>query len=149
MLDVPGPAVVGLPKSELLKLVTVNMDAVTEKGNVSRDKVQVTKTKPPISISTSADLKEAYPDQFDRIGNFSGKAKLILKKDTEPLIDPPCRCSIHIKDKLKAELNKLVEQDVFTKSGTTYRLVFESCIQHEKGRIPSHMLRSPKAKCQP
>lgn len=64
---------------------------------------------------TSADLKKAYPDQFDKIGNFNGTPKIILKEDAEPFIDPPRKCNIHIKDKLQAELNKLVKQDVIRK----------------------------------
>lgn len=39
----------------------------------------------------SADLKKTYPDQFDKIGNFSGTATLILKE--HPFIDP--RISTH------------------------------------------------------
>ena len=60
-------------------------------------------------------LKEAYPEQFDRIGNFSGAAKLQLKEDAEPFIDPPRKCSIHLKDQLKDEIEKLIQQDVLKK----------------------------------
>lgn len=110
-MDVPGPAIIGLPTSELLNLVTVNVDTV----NKEREKEQEKKAKNPKSISTSADLKKSYPDQFDKIGNFSGTAKIMLKEDAEPFIDPPRKCSIHIKDKLQRELNTLVEQGVIRK----------------------------------
>ncbi|CAJ1053372.1 uncharacterized protein LOC101165124 isoform X1 [Xyrichtys novacula] len=69
-------------------------------------------TKPLKRISNSAELKAAYPDQFEKIGNLSGTVNLFLKEDAEPFIDPLRKCSIHIKDKLQAELNKMVEQDV-------------------------------------
>uniref|UniRef100_A0A8C2EQ68 Gypsy retrotransposon integrase-like protein 1 n=1 Tax=Cyprinus carpio TaxID=7962 RepID=A0A8C2EQ68_CYPCA len=61
------------------------------------------------------ELKEQYPDQFDKIGSFSGTAKLILKESANPFIDPPRKCSIHIKDKLQDELNRLVDQGVLRK----------------------------------
>ena len=115
VVDVPGPAVVGLPTSELLKLVTVNVDTISEKANNSQGTTHKKMTKTLKRISTSAELKAAYPDQFDKIGNFSGAVKLFLKEDAEPFIDPPRKCSIHIKDKLHAELNKMVEQDVIRK----------------------------------
>ena len=40
------------------------------------------KDKSTKKTSNSADLKKAHPDQFHKIGNFSGTAKLILKEDT-------------------------------------------------------------------
>lgn len=112
VVDVPGPAVVGLPTCELLNLVTVNVDTVIERNENRRGNARGTGIKELKKISTSAELKAAYPDQFDKIGNFSGTVKLFLKEDAEPFIDPPRKCSIHIKDKLKAELDKMVGQGV-------------------------------------
>ena len=39
-----------------------------------------------------------------------------MKDDAEPFRDPPWKCSIHLKDKLQEELNKLIEQDVLQKA---------------------------------
>lgn len=111
VVDVPGPAVVGLPTSELLNLVTLHVDAVKQKADNSKENRQQTKQR----ITNCNDLIQAYPNQFDHVGNFKGTAKLILKPDAEPFIDPPRKCSIHIKDKLQDELNKLVAQDVLRK----------------------------------
>lgn len=111
VVDVPGPAVVGLPTSELLNLVTLHVDTVKQKADNSKENRQQTKQR----ITNCNDLIQAYPNQFDHIGNFKGTAKLILKPDAEPFIDPPRKCSIHIKDKLQDELNKLVAQDVLRK----------------------------------
>lgn len=95
-----------------INLVTVHVDII--KGIMHDDK----KDKPQqkmLKITSCEDLKRAYPNQFDKMGNFKGPAKLVLKDDAEPFIDPPRKCSIHIKDKLQEELNKLVEQDVLRK----------------------------------
>ncbi len=55
VVDVPGPAVAGLPTCELLRLVTINCDEV----------------KPATSnpINNVDDLKQSYPEQFDTIGD--------------------------------------------------------------------------------
>lgn len=119
--------------------MTVNVDAVIEK-------IQTRKAKALKSISMSADLKKAYPDQFDKIGNFSGTATLILKEHA--FIDPPRKCSIRIKDKLQGESNNLMKQDD-TKAGGTYRVLPQPCIQHKEGWTSGHMLRPQKANCQP
>ena len=128
VVDVPGPAVVGLPTCENLKLVTINIDGVMTKTN---EKIAVhatsSRTYPKpilkksdrlqknIRINNVQDLKERYPEQFDRLGNFDAEAKLTVKEDAEPVIDAPRKCPIHVKDELKIEIDKLVTQGVIRK----------------------------------
>ena len=127
VVDVPGPAVVGLPTCEKLKLVTINVDHVSHKQGgppathkpaksiLKNDNMKAcTKTisKP---INNVQDLLETYPDQFDRIGNFAGEAKITLKDDATPFVNPPRKCPIHIRDELKLELDKLVTQGIIKK----------------------------------
>lgn len=52
----------------------------------SKEKTQQAKQ---LKITTCDDLRRAFPNQFYKIGNFKGTAKLILKADAEPFIDPP------------------------------------------------------------
>ena len=101
VVDVPGPAIVGLPTSKLLRLVTINVDGVNQDV--------------PETITSVQDLKRRYPKQFDTIGNFEGPAKLLLKDGAEPFTDAPRKCSIHLKDKLRAELDKMEEQGIIRK----------------------------------
>ena len=100
MVDVTGPAVIGLPTCEQLNIVTINVD-------------QISPSVP--TISSIDDLTHQYPKQFDTIGNFKGTAKLKLKDDAIPFIDAPRKCPIHIKDELKAELDKMERQEVIRK----------------------------------
>ena len=109
VVDVPGPAVVGLPTSEQLHLVTIHVDSVTD-----ADTHETKSTAQPV-IHDINDLKRAYPQQFDTVGNFAGEAKLLLKDDAEAFIDAPRKCSIHMKDKLKQELQSIVSQGVIRK----------------------------------
>ena len=55
-------------------------------------------------MSTVEDLKRMYPNQFDRIGNLPGEAKLLVHQDAEPYIDAPRKWPIHLKDRIKEEL---------------------------------------------
>ena len=107
VVDVPGLAVVGLPTSEQLHLVTINVDSVAD--------TRGTKFTPQPVIHDVNDLKRAYPQQIDTVGNFVGEAKLLLKDDAEAFIDAPRKCSIHMKEKLKQELQIMVTQGVIRK----------------------------------
>ena len=84
VVDVPSAPVVGLPTCEKIGLVTIHCDDLRLK----------------LDVTTVEGLKQAYPGQFDTLGDFKGVAKLHLKQDCEPFIDPPRTCSIHLKKKL-------------------------------------------------
>ena len=99
VVDVNGPAIIGLRSSEKLRLVTVHVDVVAMNGP---EKQQV-----PGKITSVDDLVKHYPDQFDKIGNFPGTEKLHLKDDAEPFIAAPRKCSVHLKDKIKHELESM------------------------------------------
>ena len=126
VVDVPGPAVVGLPKSERLNLVTIIVDGVATKPNEQIAKHAkkphlrpILKTtgnmQKPTHINSVENLKQEYPEQFDKLGNFPGEAKLHVKDDAEPFIDVPRKCPIHIKDELKLVIGNLVIQGVIRK----------------------------------
>ena len=110
VVDVPGPAVAGLPTCERLKLVTIN--AVT---NPATTQHQGSATYSAITASSVEELKETFPEQFDRIGNFKNSAKLYLVENATPSIDAPRKCSVHVKEKLKSELQKMENMGVIRK----------------------------------
>ena len=97
VVDVPGPAVLGLPTCELLKVVTLHC--------------AVNKEKSPV-IDCVQDLVQAYPDQFDKIGNFKTVHKLEVDPNMPGHVDPPRRIPIAMKDKVKCELDKMERQKV-------------------------------------
>ena len=104
IVDVEGPAISGFALSQTIGLVTMHC-SINNNNN-------------PISVSNIGsvdELKSKFPEQFDRIGNLPGKVKLHLKDDAVPFIDPPRKYSIHLKPKLKEELDKMEEQGVITK----------------------------------
>ena len=86
VVDVPSAPIVGLPTCKKIGLVTIHCDDL----------------RPKPDVTTVEGLKQAYPGQFDTLADFRGVAKLHLKQDSEPFIDPPRKCSIHLKEKLNA-----------------------------------------------
>ena len=89
IVDVTGPAVIGLQSCEKLKLVTLHC---TIKAHSSAEDASVT-TQPTIT-STAAlnsvdDLTRMYPQQFDRIGCFPGEVKLVVDPAVPPRVNPP------------------------------------------------------------
>lgn len=114
VVDVPGPAIIGLPTCKKMNLVTVNV----KKNQTSLTHTQIDGVESNMlrqTISSVDQLKALYPDQFDRIGNFKMKATLHLQPDATPSIDPPRKCSVHLKEKIKEELQKMEDLGVIKK----------------------------------
>jgi len=107
VVDVDGPAVLGLPTCEHFNIITIN--ELTGESETS------SKPSPPKPIKSVRDLKKMFPDQFDKIGSFKTPAKLHLKPDAQPTIDAPRKCSIHIRDKLKQEIDKMEADGIIKK----------------------------------
>ena len=71
-MDVPGSAIIGLPSCERIKLVTLHCSIQAE-----TDKKIPAKPN-PISSTEDDDLMRLYPNQFDKIEDFPGEAKLVV-----------------------------------------------------------------------
>ena len=116
VVDVPRPAILGCRASTDLGIISVHTDATPI------DDVKVTESHaehhtPPtgLKVNNIEDLKWWYPDCFDKIGNLKEPEDLLLKSDAEPFIDPPRRCSINLKPKIKDELDKMENQGIIHK----------------------------------
>ena len=81
IVDVPGPAILGLRNSQSLGIVTLNVDEVTPKTTVKR-------AGQP-RLDDLSDAKRAFPDQFDRMGDFECDEDLEVKEDARGSIDAP------------------------------------------------------------
>lgn len=104
IVDVPGPAIVGLPSSEQLKLVTMHC-------SVQRAQ-PVAETAPLQSINSVDDLKRLYPQQFDKIGQLPGEARLIVDPNVPPRVNPPRKTPIALKDAIQQELTSMENSGV-------------------------------------
>ena len=124
VINVQGPAVVGLATCDkLLGLVKLNIDAVKHSVSPASDQSKFTKEIPvqgeihPLpptktKIKSMEELKKWFPDCFDGMGCFKGNEQLHLKSDATPFIDQPCRCPIHLHDKIKAKLQNMIEKGI-------------------------------------
>ena len=100
VVDVPGPAIVGLPTCKSLKLITISCNAM-------KNEPAAPVNAPNADLKSVQDLKNAYLKQFDTLGDFKHPAKLFIKKDARPFIDPPKKCPTLVKKKLRLELKKM------------------------------------------
>ena len=75
VVDVDGPAILGMRACEQMHIVTIN--AIESSANCP---AYVGNAQKP-TVTSIADLKKQFPDQFDRIGSFEGKTSLFLKRD--------------------------------------------------------------------
>ena len=95
--ETTGPAILGLPSSLKLKLITVHC-AINQ-----------------APIKDVKDVMRLYPEQFDKIGKFDGEHHIVIDQEIPPVIHAPGKCPIHLKDELKNELDKMLVNDVIRK----------------------------------
>ena len=109
VVDVDGPAILGLRAGEQMHVVTIN--AIKSSANRSAPAGTAQKT----NVTSIDDLKKQFPDQFDRIGSFEGKASLFLKRDAIPSIDALRKCIIHLKARLQQVLGTMENDMIIRK----------------------------------
>ena len=104
IVESDGPAILSYHTSLKMKLITTHF-CITESSSAGSDP----------AINSIEDLKKIYPKQFDGMGNFAGEYHIVLKPDAQPVVHAPRKCSIHIKEELKQELNTMEDQGVICK----------------------------------
>ena len=61
-------------------------------------------------VMTSSYIFRRYPDIFNGdVGTLPGSVRLTLKPDAAPILRPPKRLPIELKDPVKQELDRLVK----------------------------------------
>ena len=112
-----GPTILGLPSLLDLRLVTRHCSIQRTKcAPVNHETNTPVTPSDNTSINSTKDLIEAYPDQFDRIGNFSGEYHIVLRSNNHPIVHAPRKCPIHMRDEVKAELDETVSQGIIKKA---------------------------------
>ncbi|KAK6166173.1 hypothetical protein SNE40_022932 [Patella caerulea] len=92
IVDVDGPAILGLPSCKALKLITLHCGITIDNAH---------------KINTVSELQAQYPDQFDKIGCFPGKVTLKVDPDATPHVDAPPKTPIALRDQIKSELDHM------------------------------------------
>ena len=106
IVDVQGPAVLGLPSLEQLKLITLH--CIVKKEDAFQ-------TPTATRINATKDLMQMYPDQFDKIGSMPGAVRLSVNKNMHPHIDAPRKTPIALEDYIKQELDNMVKNKIIRK----------------------------------
>ena len=82
-----GPTILGLPSLQDLRLVTLHCSIQRTKCSPVNHEIN-----PPVTpsdntpINSTKDVIEAYPDQFDRIGNFAGEYYIVLRPNNHSIV---------------------------------------------------------------
>jgi len=114
IVDVKGPAVLGLPSLEQLKLVTLHCEIKKRQ------------------INTIEELIQEYPDRFDKIGSMPGSVKLTVNEKVPPHIDAPRKTPIAIADTIKQELDHMVKDNIIKKVTKPTDWVSSLAYSHKK-----------------
>ena len=117
MVEAPGsPSMLGCRQCQELEIITANIDQVKTTPLIpdslaSDPKVPIMES--PLKKTTV--IKE-YQDCFDKLGRFPGdKYHIQLIDNPVPVIHPPRTIPVHILPLYKAELDKMIADDVITK----------------------------------
>jgi hypothetical protein len=100
-----GPAILGLPSCRALQLVTLN-----HAMNVARPE-EASEGDP----EERKKILEEFADCFQGVGCFQGEYSITVDPAVPPVVHPPRRVPISLKEKLKEELDKLQNQEILAK----------------------------------
>ena len=117
--DIPGPAIIGLPTSTALNLLQFNCAIQTQHPHTSnhgciKDK-NLQPAKETTLIKDKQDLIKQYPECFNGIGKFQGEYHITVDPSVPPVIHPPRRVPVSLKDDIKSELDDMVKNGIITK----------------------------------
>ena len=67
-----------------------------------------------MSVNTTSDIFQEYVDVFEGIGCLDESYHIEIDLSVKPVIHPPRRVSVTLKDHLKKELDRMVEEGILT-----------------------------------
>ena len=106
VVDCDGPILIGLPACEELDLIRLNRKVHMVKSE-GRNDVSANEI-----LTDTQQLIEQYPAQFQGLGKFPGTASIEIDPTVKPVVHPPRKCPIHLRDDLKKELDKMESMGV-------------------------------------
>ena len=116
--DTDGPAILGLPNSRQLRLITLHCA-------IEKSKLEQTGTGDSDAINSTQTLKQRYPDRFDTLGDFKGKYHIVIDRDVQPVIHAPRKCPIQLKDELPTRPWQVLGTDLFHFNNAEYLIVVD------------------------
>ena len=115
MTDVHSRAIIGLPTALDLHLITLNCSVEKSQVQETSPTKDTAKLKPSTCIDNKSHLIAQYPNCFNGIGKFQGEYYITLDPSVPPVIHPPRRVPIILKDDIKDELEEMEQLYIITK----------------------------------
>jgi len=112
--DTEGPAIIGLTTSTDLDLLRFNLEVKEENTNTTTQPATQSSINSS-KIRSKEDVITQYPECFDGIGKFKGEYHITLDPNVPPVVHPPRRVPVSMKDDIKRELDEMIEQDIIAK----------------------------------
>ncbi|XP_029653414.1 uncharacterized protein K02A2.6-like [Octopus sinensis] len=105
-----GPAILGLNTCKKLNIVSINAEVKAAPSRIDSD--MPIKDRPQIT-----NKEELYPECFDdTVGCFvKCRYHITVDHNIKPIVHPPRRVPLEIKEKLKTELDKMEKKEIITK----------------------------------
>ena len=88
-----------------LKFLQVLVNDKNDKDEIAQDKM---------SVNTTSDIFQEYADVFEGIGCLDENYHIEIDPSVKPVIHPPRRVPVTLKDPLKKELDRMVEERILT-----------------------------------
>ena len=88
-----------------LKFLQVLVNDKNDKDEIAQDKM---------SVNTTSDIFQEYADVFEGIGCLDESYLIEIIPSVKPVIHPPRRVPVTLKDPLKKELDRMVEEGILT-----------------------------------
>ena len=108
--------ILGLPSLQDLRLVILHCFIQRTKcAPVNHETNTPVTSSDNTPINSTKDLIEAYPDKFDRIGNFAGEYHIVLRPNNHPIVHASRKYPIHMRDEVKVELDEVISQGIIQK----------------------------------
>ena len=117
IVEAPGSSsMIGCRQSQELGIVTVKVhDVNTPEPRVQASQPSRTRLTAKEGKLRKSTVLEDYKDCFDKVGRFPGdKNHIQLKENPKTVIHPPRTVPVRITPLYKAELDKMIEDDIIT-----------------------------------
>lgn len=102
-----------------IEFQVIEQNAPTILGSGTCQKVglvqRMYKLDKPINTVDNSDIKKEYSDLFQGIGHLPGKHKIHIDSNITPVVHPPRRIPISMRDKVKNELSRMVKEGIIKK----------------------------------
>lgn len=113
-----GPVLLGLPTCRALRLISLNFDIKLNEAAssvaASSWSTNIRPDRPKGDAQAREQILCEFADVFEGIGCFEGTCRITVDPTVQPVVHPPRRIPVSLREKLKAELDSLAHQGILS-----------------------------------